>query len=147
MRLAPPPPALRAWAPVLAGPAAGGIIWLLPAPAGMAPAAHAVAGLAAWMAVWWLTAILPLAVTALLPLALLRCSAAPHRADRPAYADRSFFSSSAALPRRRDRARQLTAAPSPPRPPPAPHRSPRLVLALMLATGFASMWISNPRRG
>src|ERR1700752_413458 len=62
---------LRTWGPVLAGPVAGAVIWALPAPAGMSPSAHAVAALATWMALWWLTAILPLPVTALLPLTLL----------------------------------------------------------------------------
>lgn len=42
----------------------------LPAPGGMEPAAWRVAGLAALMALWWLTEAVPLAVTALLPLAL-----------------------------------------------------------------------------
>lgn len=42
----------------------------LPVPEGMGPAAWRVTGLAALMALWWLTEAVPLAVTALLPLAL-----------------------------------------------------------------------------
>ncbi|MFN8928705.1 MAG: anion permease, partial [Rhodospirillales bacterium] len=44
---------------------------LLPAPAGMAPAAWTVTAIAAAMVVLWLSEALPLAVTALLPLVLL----------------------------------------------------------------------------
>ena len=48
-----------------ASPAAGGE--LVPFP----PAGRATAGLAAWMAVWWLSEAIPVYATALLPLALL----------------------------------------------------------------------------
>jgi len=41
-----------------------------PPPPGMAPEAWKVFGVAAWMAFWWLTEALPVAVTALLPLIL-----------------------------------------------------------------------------
>ena len=136
---------LRTWGPVLAGPLAGGLVWMLPAPAGMPPSAHAVAGLAAWMAVWWLTAVMPLAVTALLPLALLPLITplGIDRVSRP-YADPiiflflgGFFLAAAterwALHRRLALA-VIGAVGTEPR---------RLVLGLMLATGFASMWISN----
>jgi sodium-dependent dicarboxylate transporter 2/3/5 len=136
---------LRTWAPVVAGPAAGTLLWLLPAPGGMPPAAHAVAGLAVWMAVWWLTALLPLAVTALLPLALLPLLT-PLRIDQAAhpYADPiiflflgGFFLAKATerwqLHRRLGLAVISAVGTEPP----------RLVLALMVATGFVSMWISN----
>ena len=136
---------LRIWAPVLAGPAAGALIWLLQAPAGMPPAAHMVAGLAAWMAVWWLTAVLPLAVTALLPLAFmpLLTSLSVEQTARP-YADPIIFLFLgglflAAATERWQLHRRLSLAvigavgTDPP----------RLVLALMVATAFVSMWISN----
>jgi sodium-dependent dicarboxylate transporter 2/3/5 len=136
---------LRTWGPVLAGPAAGALIWALPAPGGMPPAAHAVAGLATWMAVSWLTAILPLAVTALLPLALLPLITASgvERTAHP-YADPivflfmgGFFLAAATerwqLHRRLALAVIAAVGTDPP----------RLVLALMLATAFVSMWISN----
>jgi sodium-dependent dicarboxylate transporter 2/3/5 len=141
MRIAP----WRTWGPVIAGPAIGGLIWLLPAPAGMPAAAHAVAGLAAWMAAWWLTAVLPLAVTALLPLALLPLitSLGVDQTAR-AYADPiiylflgGFFLAGATerwqLHRRLALAVIGVVGTDPP----------KLVLALMLATGFVSMWISN----
>lgn len=136
---------LRTWGPVIAGPAAGGLVWVLPAPAGMPPAAHAVAGLAAWMAVWWLTAILPLAVTALLPLALLplitksRVEQTAHQyADPIIFLFLGGFFLAAATERwqlhRRLALAVIGAVGTDP---------PRLVLALMLATAFVSMWISN----
>jgi sodium-dependent dicarboxylate transporter 2/3/5 len=136
---------VRTWGPVLAGPAAGALIWALPAPAGMSPAAHAVAGLAIWMALWWLTAILPLPVTALLPLVLLPLITATG-VERTAhqYADPivflfmgGFFLAAATerwqLHRRLALAVIGTVGTDPP----------RLVLALMIATAFVSMWISN----
>jgi sodium-dependent dicarboxylate transporter 2/3/5 len=136
---------LRTWGPVLAGPLAGALLWLLPAPGGMPPAAHAIAGLAAWMAVWWLTAVLPLAVTALLPLTLLPLLT-PLTIDQIArpYADPIIFLFLggfflAAATERWQLHRRLAlgvigAVGTDP---------PRLVLALMLATAFVSMWISN----
>ena len=136
---------LRTWGPVVAGPAIGVLIWILPAPAGMPPAAHAVAGLAGWMAVWWLTAVLPLAVTALLPLVLLPLITpmAVDHAARP-YADPiiflflgGFFLAAATerwqLHRRVALAIIGVIGTDPP----------RLVLGLMVATAFVSMWISN----
>jgi sodium-dependent dicarboxylate transporter 2/3/5 len=136
---------LRTWGPVIAGPAIGGLIWLLPAPARMPAAAHAVAGLAAWMAVWWLTAVLPLAVTALLPLALLPLitrsgveqTAHPY-ADPIIFLFLGGFFLAAATERwqlhRRLALAVIGAVGTDP---------PRLVLALMVATAFVSMWISN----
>lgn len=129
----------------MAGPAAGGLVWLLPAPAGMPAAAHAVAGLAAWMAVWWLTAILPLPVTALLPLALLPLIT-PLGVERTAhpYADPivflflgGFFLAAATERWQLHRRLALAVIGAVGTDPP------RLVLALMIATGFVSMWISN----
>ena len=53
-----------------------GPIWLIvtllvPAPAGLSEPAWHVAGVAGWMALWWLTAVVPLEATALLPIVLL----------------------------------------------------------------------------
>ena len=136
---------LRTWGPVVAGPATGGLIWILPAPAGMPAAAHAVAGLAAWMAVWWLTAILPLAVTALLPLAFLPLiTPRPVEQTAHAYADPiiflflgGFFLAAATERWQLHRRLALAVIGAVGTDPP------RLVLALMLATAFVSMWISN----
>ena len=136
---------VRNWGPVLAGPAAGAVIWALPAPVGMTPAAHAVAGLATWMALWWLTAILPLPVTALLPLALLPLIT-PANVERTAqpYADPivflfmgGFFLAAATEHWQLHRRLALAVIGAVGTDPP------RLVLALMSVTAFVSMWISN----
>ena len=50
------------------GLAAFAITALLPAPGTMPQPAWIVAGLVVWMAVWWMTAALPLTATALLPV-------------------------------------------------------------------------------
>ena len=42
-----------------------------PAPVGLAPEGWVVAGLAAWMVVWWMTEAAPLSITALLPVVVL----------------------------------------------------------------------------
>jgi sodium-dependent dicarboxylate transporter 2/3/5 len=59
---------------VLLGPAAFALTALLLPPAGMAPGAWLVAGLVVWMAAWWMTEAVPLAVTALLPFVVLPLS-------------------------------------------------------------------------
>ncbi|PKP92197.1 MAG: C4-dicarboxylate ABC transporter [Alphaproteobacteria bacterium HGW-Alphaproteobacteria-14] len=59
---------------LLIGPAAFALAALLPPPAGMAPGAWLVAGLVVWMAAWWMTEAVPLAVTALLPFVVLPLS-------------------------------------------------------------------------
>ena len=133
------------WAAFLAGPAAGALLWLLPAPAAMSPAAHAVLGLAVWMAIWWLTTAVPLAVTALLPLVVLPVVAdgGIERAARP-YADPIVFLFLggvflAAATEKWQLHRRLALAVIGV----VGTDAPRLVLALMLATAFVSMWISN----
>lgn len=118
---------------------------LLPAPAGMAPAAWTVTAIAAAMVVLWLSEALPLAVTALLPLVLLpltgvapvRQAAAPF-ADPVIYLFLGGFVIGAALERwnlhRRIGLHIVRAVGTTPR---------RLVAGLMLATGFVSLWTSN----
>ncbi len=56
------------------GPIAFALTALLPAPAGMSAEAWLVAGLVVWMAAWWMTEAVPLAVTALLPFIWLPLS-------------------------------------------------------------------------
>ena len=53
------------------GPLAVAFTALVSPPAGMAPGAWLVAGLVLWMAAWWMTEAVPLAVTALLPFVVL----------------------------------------------------------------------------
>ena len=53
------------------GPLAFALAALLAPPSGMAPGAWLVAGLTVWMAVWWMSEAVPMAVTALLPFLVL----------------------------------------------------------------------------
>lgn len=55
---------------LLLGPALFGLVLLLPTPDGLSPEAHRLGAATAWMAAWWMTEALPVAATALLPLAL-----------------------------------------------------------------------------
>lgn len=57
-------------AALIAGPTLLVLVLLLPPPSGMDPAAWRTAGVAGWMAVWWIAEAIPIAATALLPLAL-----------------------------------------------------------------------------
>ena len=52
------------------GPALAAVVLLLPPPATVSEHAHLLSAVAVLMAVWWMTEALPVAVTALLPLAL-----------------------------------------------------------------------------
>ncbi|WP_057938604.1 SLC13 family permease [Algoriphagus resistens] len=54
----------------LSGPITFAIIQCLPAPVGLENDAQAVLAITAWMAVWWVTEAVPLAVTSLLPILL-----------------------------------------------------------------------------
>jgi sodium-dependent dicarboxylate transporter 2/3/5 len=54
----------------LGGPGAFAVILISPAPEGLSAEGWSVAAVGVWMAVWWMTEALPLAVTALLPIAL-----------------------------------------------------------------------------
>ncbi len=53
------------------GPLAFAICAFAPPPQGMSSEAWLVAGLVIWMAAWWMTEAVPLAVTALLPFVYL----------------------------------------------------------------------------
>ena len=55
---------------LLLGPSLALLVWLLPTPAALSPEAHRLAALTTLMATWWMTEALPVAVTALVPLAL-----------------------------------------------------------------------------
>ncbi len=115
------------------------------APGGVSEDAASVLGVGAWMAIWWISECLPLAVTALLPIALFPLlgvattrEAASHFANEVVYLYLGGFLLAAALEQWN-----------------AHHRialsvigvvgtsSRRLVLGVMIATAFVSMWISN----
>jgi sodium-dependent dicarboxylate transporter 2/3/5 len=131
--------------PLIAGPVVFLATLLLPPSLGMSEAAWHVAGLASWMAVWWLTAVIPLEATALLPLVLL-----PLISDRPIreiaarYADPIIFLFLggfllAATLERWDLHRRfaLTTVRR------VGTSAPRVLLAFMIVSAVASMWISN----
>ena len=120
------------------------ITWL--APAGLTPAGARVLGVAIWMTIWWLTGPVPLGATALLPLILFPVLgvASPREAAAP-YANEFIFlflagfMLAAALERWNAHARIAytivgkvgTAG------------ARRVVLGVMVATAFISLWISN----
>jgi sodium-dependent dicarboxylate transporter 2/3/5 len=117
----------------------------LPAPAAMPEAAWRVAGLAAWMASWWLTAVVPLEATALLPIVIL-----PLVGVRPvgevtrSYADPIIFLFLggfflAATTERWDLHKRFALATVRM----VGTDAPRVVAAFMLASAVASMWVSN----
>src|SRR5690606_11916190 len=54
---------------LLAGPLAFVLLLSLSPPDGMTPAAWHTAAVGVWMATWWITEAIPIAATALLPLA------------------------------------------------------------------------------
>jgi sodium-dependent dicarboxylate transporter 2/3/5 len=129
---------------LVAGPAAY-ILLALIAPQSLEPAARHVLGLAAWMALWWITEPVPLAATSLLPAGILpalgvvsaRDAVAPY-ANELVFLFLGGFLLAAALERWNAHARiayGLIAA--------IGVSGRRIVLGVMVATGFISMWISN----
>lgn len=106
---------------------------------------RAVLGLTLWMAAWWMTEAVPLAVTSLLPLAVLPASGvASARSVTPTYFDETIalflggFLLSLAMEHsglhRRFAHAVVRAAGTGAR---------RLVLGFLLASGLVSMWVSN----
>ncbi len=134
---------LRRWGGFAAGPLAAALVLVL-GPVASEPA-NRVAALATWMTVWWLTAVVPLAATALLPLLLLPL-AGIGKIDQVAasYADPiiflflgGFFLAAASERWGLHRRLALTVIAR------VGTDTPRVILAVMLATAFVSMWISN----
>ena len=128
--------------------AAGPILFvlvLLLAPAELEPAAARVLGLALWMGVWWVTEAVPLAATSLLPIVILPLLGVrtAREASEPYGNELIFlflagFVIAAALERWHSHSRiayGLVAA--------IGTSTRRVVLGVMVATGFVSMWISN----
>jgi len=130
--------------PLVAGPLAFLTLRLL-APGGLDAAQATVLGVGTWMAIWWISECLPLAVTALLPIALFpalgatsaREATAPF-ANEVVFLYLGGFLLAEALQHWRAHERMafgviLRVGTD----------SRRLVLGIMLATAFISMWISN----
>ncbi|MCL4214778.1 MAG: SLC13 family permease [Gemmatimonadales bacterium] len=129
---------------LVAGPVAGLVVLSLK-PGGLSDAGSGVLGVAVWMSIWWITECLPLAVTALLPIALFpllgvastRDAAAPF-ANEVVFLYLGGFLLAAALERWHAHHRIALAVISA-----VGTSSRRLVFGVMLATAFLSMWISN----
>ena len=129
---------------LLAGPALY-IVLVLVAPAELSREARHVLGATGWMAVWWMLEPVPLLTTSLLPLVLfpvagvatMREAAAPY-ANELVFLFLGGFLLAAALEYWNAHARiayALVAA--------VGVTGRRVVLGVMLATAFLSMWISN----
>lgn len=135
------PPASRAT--LWIGPVLGSLVALLPT--GLTPAEARTAGLGVWMVTWWLSEVVPLGVTALLPLALLPAlGVLPAREASAPYANELIFLFLAgfllARGLERWRAHERLAFGIIAR---TGLDGPRMLFGLMAATGFLSMWISN----
>lgn len=129
---------------LLAGPAAFLLLRVFP-PGGLEGPSAAVLAVAAWMSIWWITECLPLAVTALLPIALFPLLgvatarvATSHFANEVVFLYLGGFMLAAALQRWQAHQRIALAVIAN-----VGTDSRRLVLGVMLATAFVSMWISN----
>jgi sodium-dependent dicarboxylate transporter 2/3/5 len=127
------------------GPAIGALVFALIDPSELAPAGRATAAVAAWMAAWWLTEAVPLAATAMLPLALFpllgvgdaRETAAPY-ASSIIFLFLGGFLIGIAMQRwglHRRMALLVLGL--------AGNRTRWLIGAFMLSTALLSMWISN----
>jgi solute carrier family 13 (sodium-dependent dicarboxylate transporter), member 2/3/5 len=137
--------ALRQRIGLAAGPLVMVAMLLLPAPGEMSTAAWRTAAAGSLMAIWWVSEALPLAATALVPLALfpllgvlpIRATAAPY-ANPLIFLFLGGFIIALAMQRwglhRRIALRVLRAVGT------KPHS---LVLGMMLASAFVSMWVSN----
>lgn len=139
-------PAHLTWTLRASGPAAALLVWLLlGGTEGLSPDARWVAAIATLMAIWWMTEAIPLAATSLLPIVLI-----PILTDRSIGETTAPYGSSIVFLflggfliaiamekwnlHRRVALLTLSGVGVEPR---------RIILGLMLATGFLSMWVSN----
>lgn len=128
----------------LAGPLLFGLVLLL-GPSELSPGGRRTLAIAAWMITWWITECVPILATSLLPLVLFpllgvassRDAAAPYANDL-VFLFMAGFLIAAALELWESHARvayRMVLA--------IGLSGRRVVLGVMLATGFISMWISN----
>lgn len=130
---------------LVAGPLFMAVLLLLPPPQDMPPEAWRLVAMAGWMVIWWLSEVVHVAVTALLPIVLMPLlEISPIRDVTENYGHPLIFlflggfllaiaMQSAGLHRRVALAIVAKVGSSPA----------RIVLGFMLATAFLSMWISN----
>lgn len=132
------------WA-LITGPALFAATLVLPPPAHFSAVAWPTLGLLVWMAVWWMAEAVPLAVTALLPLAVVPLLGLPST-DRilAEYANASVFlilgGCLIGIAMERWNLHKRIAYNIVARVGNHPHV---LVLGMMVATAFVSMWVSN----
>ncbi|MCA9513602.1 MAG: SLC13/DASS family transporter [Myxococcales bacterium] len=135
---------------LLAGPLIAGALIVAaklgtPPVLGLAPNALIALALAVWMAIWWISEVVPIGATALLPMVVLPLlGVTPMKAVVTPYMNpfivlmMAGFMAALAIERwglhRRLALRVLVALGASPK---------RLVLGMMLATAISSMWISN----
>lgn len=121
------------------------IFYFMPAPAGLTPDAQTVLAGAVWIAVWWITEAIPIAVTALLPIVIFPVTGVMRTQDVTApYANHLVFLFMGGFVialamekwnlHRRIALTVIQALGQTPR---------RIILGFMVATAFLSMWISN----
>lgn len=143
----PPPtrPAGRTWALRLGGLLLAGVVYLALGASTLGGDARVVAAIVTLMAVWWMTEAIPLAATALLPLVLVPPltglsidEAAVPYADPIVFLFLGGFLIAIAMQKwnlhRRIALLTLRQVGTHPR---------RIVLGMMIATAFLSMWVSN----
>jgi sodium-dependent dicarboxylate transporter 2/3/5 len=134
------------WGLRAAGPAGAALVWLLLGGSeGLSPDARWVAAIATLMAIWWMTEAIPLSATALLPIVLIPMltertvgeATAPY-ASSIVFLFLGGFLIAIAMEKwnlhRRVALLTLRRVGVEPK---------RIVLGVMLATGFLSMWVSN----
>lgn len=130
---------------LLAGPIAAAAIVASPTPGGLSQQGWWIAAIGIWMAVWWMTEALPLAVTAMLPLILFPLVGVRSiEATTPSYAHPLIFlflggflmarAMNAWGLDTRLALNVLRFAGASPR---------RLIAGIMAVTAFLSMWVSN----
>ena len=130
----------------LVGGVVVGVVMLnLPTPEGMTEAGQRAAAVTAWMAIWWLTEAVPLAATALLPIAMFPLLGIQNgREVTRAYGDANIFLFAGgffiAMAMQKWNLHERIALNIVLR---TGTNANRLVLGFMLATAFLSMWISN----
>lgn len=130
---------------LLAGPLCLVPVLALPAPADLPPEAWRLAGLTLWMVIWWLSEAVPLAATALLPVAVMPllgilpiAAVTAHYGNPLIFLFLGGFLLAAAMERHglhRRIALFIVAR--------AGHSARGLISGFALATAFLSMWISN----
>lgn len=140
-----PRSASKIWTMRALGPIAAFIVWLLLGGADISADARFVAAIATLMAVWWMTEAIPLAATSLLPIVLI-----PALTERSVGETTAPYASSIvflflggfliAIAMEKWNLHRRVALLTLKRVGIAPQR---IVLGLMIATGFLSMWVSN----